>query len=103
MVIHFRSSGTLFCSFYDRRTNENAALLIHPKITSRSEYRCMVRPLLPFSFFWGGTLTSLPDNLSSLTALLSALDDLDALFGSIEDAYKTSLGRDDIEVWDEKR
>jgi hypothetical protein len=48
-------------------------------------------------------LTSLPDNLSSLTALLSALDDLDALFGSIEDAYKASLGRDDIEVWDEKR
>ncbi|KAI0295740.1 hypothetical protein BC826DRAFT_1091312 [Russula brevipes] len=42
-------------------------------------------------------------NLSSLTALLCALDDLDALFGSIEDAYKASLGHDAFTVWDETR
>jgi DNA-directed RNA polymerase I and III subunit RPAC2 len=47
--------------------------------------------------------TSLLDNLSSLTALLCALDDLDALFESIEAAYKASLEHDDIAVWDEKR
>ncbi|KAI0002577.1 RBP11-like subunits of RNA polymerase [Russula compacta] len=43
------------------------------------------------------------DNLSSLTALLCALDDLDALFESIEDAYKASLEHDTIALWDEKR
>ncbi|KAH9006398.1 RBP11-like subunits of RNA polymerase [Lactarius hatsudake] len=43
------------------------------------------------------------DNLSSLTALLGALDDLDALFESIEDAYNASLQHDDFEIWDEKR
>ncbi|KAH9067834.1 hypothetical protein EDB87DRAFT_1699793 [Lactarius vividus] len=43
------------------------------------------------------------DNLSSLTALLGALDDLDALFESIEDAYSASLQHDDFEIWDEKR
>jgi DNA-directed RNA polymerases I and III subunit RPAC2 len=46
---------------------------------------------------------SLTDHLSSLTALLSALDDLDALFENIEDAYKASLEHDNIEVRDEKR
>lgn len=43
------------------------------------------------------------DNLSSLTALLRALDDLDTLFESIEDAYKASLAHDNIAVWDERR
>ncbi|KAI9441428.1 RBP11-like subunits of RNA polymerase [Lactarius indigo] len=43
------------------------------------------------------------DNLSSLAALLGALDDLDALFESIEDAYNASLQHDDFEIWDEKR
>lgn len=47
--------------------------------------------------------TLLLDNLSSLTALLRALDDLDTLFESIEDAYKASLEHDNIVVWDEKR
>ena len=47
--------------------------------------------------------TSLLDNLSSLTALLRALDDLDALFESIEDAYKASLMHDKIVLWDERR
>ena len=46
---------------------------------------------------------SLVDNLSSLTALLCALNDLDALFETIEDAYNASLQHDDIEIWDEKR
>jgi len=43
--------------------------------------------------------TLLLDNLSSLTALLRALDDLDSLFESIEDAYKASLEHDNIAVW----
>ncbi|KAI0266546.1 RBP11-like subunits of RNA polymerase [Gloeopeniophorella convolvens] len=43
------------------------------------------------------------DKLSSLTALLGALDDLDTLYESIEDAYKASLEHDEIEMWDEKR
>ncbi|KAF8483485.1 RBP11-like subunits of RNA polymerase [Russula ochroleuca] len=43
------------------------------------------------------------DNLSSLTALVRALDDLDSLFESIEDAYKASLEHDNIAVWDEGR
>jgi hypothetical protein len=38
-----------------------------------------------------------------LTALLSALDDLDTLFESIDAAYRESLEHDDITVWDEKR
>lgn len=47
--------------------------------------------------------TSFLDHLSSLTALLRALDDLDALFESIEDAYKASLMHDKIVLWDERR
>ncbi|KAI0935121.1 hypothetical protein AcV7_004015 [Taiwanofungus camphoratus] len=42
------------------------------------------------------------DHLSSLTALLTALSDLDNLCVTIEDAYKTSLERDSYERWDEK-
>ncbi|OBZ67489.1 DNA-directed RNA polymerases I and III subunit RPAC2 [Grifola frondosa] len=42
------------------------------------------------------------DNLSSLTALLTALNDLDNLCETIEDAYKTSLRLDRYERWDEK-
>ncbi|KZT02984.1 RBP11-like subunits of RNA polymerase [Laetiporus sulphureus 93-53] len=41
------------------------------------------------------------DNLSSLTALLTALSNLDDLCVAIEDAYKTSLRSDNIEYWDE--
>lgn len=52
----------------------------------------------------GSRISMLPlDNLSSLTALLRALDDLDTLFESIEDAYKASLAHDNIAVWDERR
>ncbi|OCH89201.1 RBP11-like subunits of RNA polymerase [Obba rivulosa] len=42
------------------------------------------------------------DNLSSLTALLEALSNLDDLCGTIEDAYKASLATDPIERWDEQ-
>ncbi|KAH9946881.1 RBP11-like subunits of RNA polymerase [Amylocystis lapponica] len=42
------------------------------------------------------------DNLSSLTALLTALADLDKLFETIDDTYKESLQRDPIERWDEE-
>jgi hypothetical protein len=59
---------------------------------------CFLRSLASSQF------STLPlDNLSSLTALLRALDDLDTLFESIEDAYKASLEHDNIVVWDEKR
>lgn len=46
-------------------------------------------------------LTLLPDNLSSLEALLSALDNLDNLFETIEDNFKASLTHDDYERWNE--
>ncbi|KAI0066897.1 RBP11-like subunits of RNA polymerase [Artomyces pyxidatus] len=42
------------------------------------------------------------DHLSSMTALLNALNDLDNLFGSIEEAYQQSLLEDTFEVWDER-
>ncbi|KAI0032405.1 DNA-directed RNA polymerase [Vararia minispora EC-137] len=42
------------------------------------------------------------DNLSSLSALLKALDDLETLYVSIEDAYKASLENDKYEMWEER-
>ncbi|KAI0052199.1 RBP11-like subunits of RNA polymerase [Auriscalpium vulgare] len=42
------------------------------------------------------------DGLSSLTALLTALSDLDSLFESIEKAYEASLRDDTYVRWDEK-
>jgi len=42
------------------------------------------------------------DNLSSLTALINALSDLDQLFESIEVAYFASLEHDKYEQWQEK-
>jgi DNA-directed RNA polymerase I and III subunit RPAC2 len=46
-------------------------------------------------------MTLLADNLSSLEALLSALDNLDNLFETIEDNFKASLKHDDYERWNE--
>ena len=42
------------------------------------------------------------DNLSALQALIAALNDLDTLCETIEDAYDASLKNDGIERWDEK-
>ena len=42
------------------------------------------------------------DGLSSLTALLQALDDLDNLCTTVEEAYHNSLTNDAYEKWDEK-
>jgi len=42
------------------------------------------------------------DNLSALQALITALNDLDTLCETIEDAYDASLKSDTIERWDEK-
>jgi DNA-directed RNA polymerase I and III subunit RPAC2 len=42
------------------------------------------------------------DNLSSLSALLKALTDMDQLYESIEDAYRASLQGGQYEVWEEK-
>jgi DNA-directed RNA polymerase I and III subunit RPAC2 len=45
---------------------------------------------------------SVVDDLSSLTALINALSDLDQLFGSIEVAYFASLEHDKYEQWQER-
>ncbi|KAJ7461745.1 RBP11-like subunits of RNA polymerase [Mycena galericulata] len=42
------------------------------------------------------------DNLSSLSALITALADLDALCVTIEEAYMTSLKEEKYERWDER-
>lgn len=42
------------------------------------------------------------DSLSALQALITALNDLDNLCETIEDAYNASLKNDKIERWDEK-
>ncbi|KAF9078685.1 DNA-directed RNA polymerase [Rhodocollybia butyracea] len=42
------------------------------------------------------------DNLSSLQALLKALDDLENLCNAIGEAYSESLQNGDFERWDEK-
>ena len=42
------------------------------------------------------------DNLSALQVLITALNDLDTLCETIEDAYDASLKNDNIERWDEK-
>ena len=43
-----------------------------------------------------------PDNLSALQALITALNDLDALCETIGQVYDASLKGDNIERWDEK-
>ncbi|KIM91668.1 hypothetical protein PILCRDRAFT_810952 [Piloderma croceum F 1598] len=42
------------------------------------------------------------DKLSSLTALLTALTDLDSLCETVENAYDISLRKDKYEKWEEK-
>ncbi|KAJ6482163.1 DNA-directed RNA polymerase [Mycena vitilis] len=42
------------------------------------------------------------DSLSSLSALISALADLDALCETIEDAYVADRDRGAFELWDER-
>lgn len=42
------------------------------------------------------------DNLSSLQALIKALEDLDNLCDTINEAYTESLQSDEYERWDEK-
>ena len=62
----------------------------------------MVCTLHPRFYPPGSSRALLADNLSSLTALLQALDDLDDLCTTVEDAYKESLAHDTYEKWDEK-
>jgi hypothetical protein len=57
---------------------------------------------LPYVWAWAPVLNPFADNLSALQALISALNDLDTLCETIEDAYDTSLENDNIERWDEK-
>lgn len=47
-------------------------------------------------------ICSMQDHFSSLEALLSALDNLDALFETIDKKYAQSLQEDNIQRWDEK-
>lgn len=42
------------------------------------------------------------DNLSSLEALLEALNNLDNLCDTVEKSYNASLTEDSFERWDEK-
>ncbi|KZT19945.1 RBP11-like subunits of RNA polymerase [Neolentinus lepideus HHB14362 ss-1] len=42
------------------------------------------------------------DNLSSLDALIEALNNLDDLCATIDDAYTVSLRKDKYEIWEEK-
>ncbi|GJE99570.1 RBP11-like subunits of RNA polymerase [Phanerochaete sordida] len=42
------------------------------------------------------------DNMSSLDALLEALDNLDKLCDTVENAYSQSLATDSYERWDER-
>ena len=57
------------------------------------------RPLIP----WHGPCAEpFGDNLSALQALVTALNDLDTLCETIEEAYNASLKNDSIERWDEK-
>lgn len=43
----------------------------------------------------------LPDNLSSLDALLAALDALDTVCASIDSAYRTSVVGGEYATWEE--
>jgi hypothetical protein len=52
--------------------------------------------------FLAGPYLGCADRLSSLEALVSALDNLDSLFESIDRKYAQSLSEDDIQRWDEK-
>lgn len=47
-------------------------------------------------------ITKRIDHLSSLTALITALSDLDALCGAIEDRYVENLAAGGYEKWQEK-
>lgn len=48
------------------------------------------------------TKARLLDNLSALTALLTALEDLDSLCATVGEAYDTSLGSGEYEKWQEE-
>lgn len=70
----------------------------HPDSDVRYAFRISLGP-------WRGPrLRTEPftDNLSALQALITALNDLDTLCETIEDAYNASLENDKIERWDEK-
>ena len=47
-------------------------------------------------------LMTVIDNLSSLEALLEALNNLDNLCDTVEESYNASLTKDSFERWDEK-
>jgi hypothetical protein len=63
-------------------------MLRHRSVATRARLSCFFVPA--------------PDNMSSLDALLSALENLDNLFETVEDAFQASMQQDDFERWQEK-
>ena len=81
-----------FCGYSAPHPSEN---LIHLRIQmfgTQASCQCKVERIEPY----------FTDGLSSLTALLQALDDLDNLCTVVENAYHRSLNVDSYEKWDEK-
>lgn len=68
-------------------------------------FRCTVRlrqTLSPIAFPQGLPSLSLLDGVSSLDALLQALQNLDDLYGAIDDAYKQSYNEAKFQRFDEQ-
>lgn len=76
------------------------ACLILQKTSSNYEYRCMVRIHHP-SHFPGASDGTSSDGLSSLNALIEALNNLDAVCETVEKKYHGSLATNDYERWEE--
>jgi hypothetical protein len=76
------------------------ACLILQKTSSNCEYRCMVCIHHP-SHFPGASDGTSSDGLSSLNALIEALNNLDAVCETVEKKYHGSLATNDYERWEE--
>ena len=74
---------------------------IRRRITSTCVSRCTVSAA-PVTLFAFAISLCVPDGLSSLTALLEALKNLDDLYVTIDEAYTHSMQNDQYERWDEK-
>lgn len=112
--LHFNGVCTASC-FYFRCvllssksviSDRDVACRIHPRTSYNYESRCSVSSLLSVvvnysahpSYYW----PLLADGLSSLQALLEALDNLDAVCDSVEKKYHASLQEGRFEKWEEK-
>jgi hypothetical protein len=95
-ILSYTFTNSLFlCSYSAPHTLQ--------KTTYKFGSRCMVRRLLFFTLHSPFTSNEqLTDKLSSLTALLTALTDLDSLCETVENVYDISLRKDKYEKWEEK-